>query len=127
MANTHLDEIDRGILAARVFQRDAQEGARVGDYVVMGDGRLVRISYLWPYHAQVSETGAWYLDVGGHVDFSGSLHRCIPRGELQLTDHQLDGAFSFFHHDEHRTGNLVSVVVACRVYQWVAREPAREI
>lgn len=122
MANTHLDEIDRGILAARVFQRDAQEGPRVGDYVQLTEGCLVRIGYLWPYHAQVSETGSWYLDVGGHVDFTGPLDRCIPRGDLLLTEDRLDGAFSFFRHDEHRIGNLVHVMVPCRVYSHLARK-----
>ncbi len=122
MSNTHLDEDDRVILAARTIQRDAQEGARVGDYVVMGDGRLVRISYLWPYHAQVSESGSWYLDVGGHVDFLGTLEAGVPRSELELTAGSLDGLFWFFHHDEHRAHNGVPVTVLCRVYRHVVRD-----
>jgi len=126
MPNKHLDEDDQVILAARVTQRNAQEGARVGDYVVMGDGRLVRISYLWPYHAQVSESGSWYLDIGGHVDFSGSLESGIARSELELAAGSLDGLFWFFHRDEHRAHNAVHVTVPCRVYRRVERSETRE-
>lgn len=131
MANTHLDEIDRGILATRTFQRDAVEGPRVGDYVRFENGRLSRITYLWPYDAQVTALlGSWYLDAGGYVDFSGPLFSpvqpAVPIGELQLDDEIRSGPFSFYGHDEHRAGNLVHVMVPCRIFRRIERQSSGE-
>lgn len=127
MANTHLDQIDQGILAARALQRDAVAGPRVGDYVRFESGRLARITYLWPYDAQITALlGTWYLDVGGHTDFTGPmfgpLQPAVPIGELQLDDEIRNGQFYFYGHDEHRAGNCVDVMVPCRVYRRVERK-----
>jgi len=127
MSNEHLDEVDRAILVARVIQRDAVEGPRVGDYVRFETGRLARITYLWPCDAQITALrGSWYLDAGGYVDFSGPLSSpvqpAVPIGELQPDDEIRAGEFDFFHHDEHRPNNSVHVMVPCRVYRRVERK-----
>ena len=119
MSNMHLDERDHAILAERVAERDTLKGPRVGDFVVMDDGRLVRISYLWPDTAQVSEGGSWYLGERGYVSFSGSLEPGFRRSELRPINSMRDATFWFFHHKEARADNGVYVAIPCRVYRRV--------
>lgn len=121
MSNAHLDERDQAILAERVAHRDTDEGPRVGDFVVMDGGRLVRVSYLWADIVQVSQEGSWHLGEGGYASFSGSLEPGFPRNELRPIDSLRDGTFWFFHHNDRRAHNGVDVTIPCRVYRRVRR------
>jgi len=126
MSNTHLDERDRAILAKRVAQRDTLKGPRVGDFVNTDDGRLVRISQIWPESVQLSESGSWYLGESGYVSFSGGLEPSFRRSELRPIDSLRGGAFWFFHHGEARAHNGVNVTIPCRVYRRVKQSGESE-
>ena len=124
---TNLDAKDAALYQARLTDWGAIDGPRVGDFVEMLDGTLRRFTHDWGESIQTTVgdrhpcAGDQSFYWGGdYMSFSGSLDPAIPKLSLELTEQKRDGWAWFFHHDEMRAHNGVSVAVPCRVYREVA-------
>ena len=128
-AREGLDRIDRDSLDTRCAERDKRIGPRVGDWVQMLDGTVRRFTYNWGDGLQTTyrwkssgnvETGRFCLDKSGAVSFSGSLDNSIPTERLVDTGEIRLGYVWFFHHDEHKAHNGITVAIDCRVFKEIA-------
>jgi len=117
------DERDAQILKQRIAMWAEIQGPRVGDFVKMKDGTLRRFTHDWgddiqttvgPVHP-CSGDASFYFG-GDYMSFSGSLDHAIPKSSLREIGEQEGGAW-FFHHNEMRAHNGVSVRVPFRVYE----------
>jgi hypothetical protein len=116
-----LDTRDAEILTARIAARATIDGARVGDFVRMPDGNLLRFTHDWGDGLQTtlrSDAGSFYFCKSGHMDYSGGLDRALPRDRLRDTGDLVPATAWFFHHDHHRAHNSVAVVVLCRLFEY---------
>src|SRR3990167_7939395 len=121
------DARDQQLLDARITNRNALPGPRVGDFVIMRDGAIHRFSHDWQEGGlQTSEAsynperpwagGSWYLGSSGLSSFSGGLDPIIKREHLAEVGYERNGSFWFFHHDIPRAHCGVTVSVPCRVF-----------
>ena len=122
--NTTLDNTDQELITERTALWDAKTGPRVGDYVRMLDGSLLRFTHDWgdsmqttvgPSHPCNGDS-SFYLG-NGYCEFSGSLAPGIPADTIQETTETRPGSVWIFHHGEARAHNAVYATVSCRVYQ----------
>ena len=116
-----LDTQDTEIRGSRMAAREAHEGPRVGDFINLEDGRLMRFSHDHgeDYGIQVSEGGSFYFNLYGRLSFSGGLEAAIPYAHIQQTSAERDGACWFFSHDHAMKDNGVYTVIPCRVFNEV--------
>lgn len=123
------DEHDAAILTACVLARDMIDGPRVGDFVYMPDGSLLRFTHDWGDGLQTTcqafGGGSFYLDRSGSVSFSGALDPPIARECIERTSETRDGAFWFFHHGFPGANLGVDCTAPCRVYRVISCEAAR--
>jgi hypothetical protein len=110
------DEIDHEIATKRIEAYDNCDKPRVGDFVIMPDGKYERFSYAWNDGIQTCHEGSFYLG-NGYASMSGSLNPCVPYEKLERTDKKKIGNFWFFHHDYHTSHNGIGVQIVCRVYR----------
>lgn len=113
-----LDERDTAIREERIAAREAYEGPRVGDFILLEDERTLRFSHDHgeDYGLQVSEGGLYYLNQFGSLSFSGGLEPAIPYAHIQESSKERDGACWFFSHDHAMKDNGVHTVIPCRVF-----------
>jgi hypothetical protein len=121
-----MDDQDRALLAARVRLREAVQGPRAGDYVILtGDAGPVRLTTngglngivtTWP---QWTYSDRFYLDRKGRADHSGGNRFLDSIGRAQLVDtgETKAGSFWFFHHDTLAQRGGIDVELPCRVYR----------
>ena len=116
-----LDETDRGILADRTAAWQTHEGPRVGDYLTLTDGRLVRFT---PDGGETLQTtsptfggGSFHLSRGGEMSYSGALDPGFEKSRLVDTQETRPGRCWFSSHDFSIAHNGVDVEVPCRVYR----------
>ena len=114
------DEIDRRLLAKRIEAWNCRTEPRVGDFIIMPDGELRRLTHNWLIGLQTTwkgEGGTFYLSTDGYGDYSGGLDSQIPNDKIENTGETREGNFWFFHHDNARAHNGITVKVPCRVYR----------
>ena len=112
-------------MAREVF--DARDGIRVGDYVRLLDGRLVRVCNAYKYLEHRVQTigpyaGSYYMDEGGLASYSGGLDPGMAGDTLVLTDEVMDGEFWHFDMGWPRAHAGVNYKLPCRVYKEVNLE-----
>lgn len=119
---TQLDERDAAILERRLVSRDIEgsDTPMVGDWLRFQDGRMERVAHVWPadWHADNIATvqpthpkfgyGSIYLGEHGGT-YSGALDDGIKLDRIVATDETRPSAFWFFHHDQHRAHNGITV------------------
>ena len=107
---------DQAIAELRINAWNKDKDPRVGDFVIMPDGKYERFSYNWGDGLQTSPGGSFYLGTG-YASFSGGLNPSVPNEKIQKTDEKKIGIFWFFHHDYMTAANSVGVHAECRVYR----------
>lgn len=126
MSNPTFDDRDAVILAERQQKRDARQGPRVGDFIIMLDGTTRRFAHNWGerglqpayrWNDGKVEVGSIHLDENGGASFSGGLDGIIPLARIAETDQTMEGRFWFFHHGWMKAHNGVYVTIPCRVFQ----------
>lgn len=120
------DEIDAGILAQKIKERETIDGPRVGDFVLMLDGSYRRFTHHWGDSIQTTVgrdgghySACFYLGHDGCVSFSGSLDPAIPLSRIQDTGLYDSGGFWFFHHNSAGAHRGVNCFAKCRVFKEV--------
>lgn len=113
------DERDADILHERTKRRETRTGPRIGDFIRMLDGRLMRFSHDWGDDIQISEGGSFYLSEGGGLSFSGGLEPPILKSTIVDTGEQRDGWVWFFHHGVSGAHRGVRCALPCRVYRQI--------
>ena len=109
------------ILAERVKLYDARPGPRVGDYVMVVDKVLDRITHIWrdvpEPRAQCGggENGSYYLG-NGYCSYSGGLNGGCLLSDLEETDLLMDGCVWFFDDDVAGAGRGVYFRIRHRVF-----------
>lgn len=119
---TDLDERDEQILLERVGRRAHINGPRVGDFVIRTTGEVLRFTHDHGDRLQVSvkeQSGSFYFDASGYLDYSGSLDPAIKKSNLHVLPELREGACWFFHHNQPRAHNGVAALIPCRVYEEV--------
>jgi hypothetical protein len=114
-----IDTKNQTILEAREAAFNARPGARVGDFVIMPNGKLHRFTHDWGDVIQTwrATEGSFYL-ADGYASYSGSLESSIPKSGLTLTDETRLGRFWFFNHDDPAANNGIDVQIQCRVFRY---------
>ena len=113
------DSKDEAIRLARQNQRNAITGPRIGDFVIMPDGREVRLAEPWPDGFQASNGGSYVLADNGGIAMSGGFEPGIlAPADLVETGKVRTGSVWFFHHNERRAHNGVQTRIECRVYRY---------
>jgi hypothetical protein len=116
------DEKDQAILDQRIATWDKRSGPRVGDFVEMPDGALLRFTHDWGSDIQttcrkMSGDVSFYFG-NGYMSFSGSLDPAICKSKLTQVASTMPGNVWFFHHNERRAHNGVYFKIPCRVYRY---------
>jgi hypothetical protein len=120
---TDLDDTDENILFERVTRRSHHQGMRIGDFVILKDGDVRRVTFDWGPDVQLTvngEGGSFYLTANGVMDYSGGLSLPFKKTRFAMKTELREGACWFFHHDRPRAHNGVAASVPCRVFEEVA-------
>lgn len=116
--NSHLDDRNRAELVAMQAARDTMTGRpRVGDFVIMPDGRLERCCHATPHGMQTTGGGSFNVMHGGSVSYSGGLNPPRLWEYFKLTGETKGGRFWFFSHGIAGAGRGVQCTMPCRVYR----------
>jgi hypothetical protein len=91
-------------------------GPRVGDFVILPDGKYQRFAHEWPDLLQTCDEGSFYIGKG-YVSMSGGLHHGYKKEQIISTPETRPGHFWFFHHDDACGSNSVGLKIDCRVFQ----------
>ena len=110
------DDRDLKIAQERVNSFDAIIGPRVGDFVILPDGKYQRFSHEWPDQIQTCDEGSFYLG-NGYVSMSGGLDPGYKKEQIGPTDEIKPGHFWFFHHDLACGSNSVGLIMDVRVFR----------
>lgn len=120
------DDRDEQIRLELLRHWTAKRGPRVGDFVIMRDGRLSRFTHDWGDTIQTmwhDGPGSFYF-AGWYCSYSGGLDPGVNTSELVDTGELRDGLVWFFHHGESGAHRGVSCAIPCRVYRHVPAAPA---
>lgn len=115
-------EIDRkenmDIFLRRQKKFNQRQGPRVGDWVREPNGRLTRITHVWPDHVQIggAKYGQFYLGEGGYISYSGSLEDGFEVERLKNAGYKRNGRIWFFKNDYRTADNAVDYMMMFRVY-----------
>ena len=116
------DALDEQIKQIRIDAWNNRSGPRVGDFVRMPDGALLRFTHDFGEEIQTTaprEPGDQSFYFGhGYCSFSGSLDSPILKSDLFDTGATQEGPVWFFHHDSARAHNGVHTTIPCRVYHY---------
>jgi len=93
-------------------------GPRVGDWVREPDGRMTRITHIWPDHVQTggAKYGQYYMG-DGYIAYSGSLDDGFKKHRLKSLGYKRDGKIWFFKNDYRTADNAVDYMMKFRVYE----------
>lgn len=119
---TDLDERDEAILFDRVGKRAGFKGPRIGDFVVLKNGDVRRVTFDWDTHVQLTisdEPGSFYFAPNGVLDYSGGLAPAVLKSRFREVAGLREGACWFFHHNLARAHNGVAALIPCRVFEEV--------
>lgn len=116
--NTHLDEKDTAIVDKIKTEFAACVGRpRVGDFVILSDGRIHRCCHAWDDGMQTTTGGSFHIMRNGLVSYSGGLDPSKLWERFEDTGKTRIGRFWIFHHDLAGAGRGVDVNIPCRVYK----------
>ena len=118
--NPTLDTRNLSILEERARAYANRTGPRVGDFVQMPDGILLRFTHDWTNdiqttHKDFQADASFYLGHSG-VSFSGALDFPILKSKLHDTGETRPGTFWFFRNNFTRAHNDTAVTIPCRVW-----------
>lgn len=119
--NQHLDERNAAILDNRVEALLEITRPMVGDFAMMPDGAVKRISHIWDFgdgttSIQTSKGGSFYLG-DGYVSFSGGLDPGIDGNRFRDLGYRQHGSCWFFRDDFWGAGRGLDVVAPFRVWR----------
>lgn len=116
------DDRDEALRQQGLRYWDGQHGPRVGDYVILDDGSLHRISTKTSKGFQVADPrySASFHWCWWYCSFSGG-HRPVPYplAALESTCETRDGDVWVFHHDSAGPGRGVHCTIPCRIYRLI--------
>lgn len=107
------------LIKNREIEFNKIDGPRVGDYLLLKDGSLRRLTQKWHDGFQTTTEdceGSFYLGLCG-ASYSGSLDPTINLKEIELTDKNKLGKFWVFKNDEHKAHNGFDFKIKCRVFK----------
>lgn len=111
------------ILTERIKSRDHIEGPRVGDFLVIEENKIVRMTYDWGDKMQTTsrerdsrDQGSFYLGSRG-MSYSGGLDTGIDKDLFVDTGSTMDGSCWFFDRGIPQAHSDVQFHVPCRVYR----------
>lgn len=119
------DDIDRGIILEREKSFNANKGPRVGDFIIMADGKRARFTHHWGEGLQTTkpnetgEGGSFYFS-GPACSYSGALDPAIDIDDIIETGERAQGNVWIFHHGQVEAHNGVDTKIWFRVYRHVA-------
>ena len=118
--NPTLDDRNFAILKERARAYANRTGPRVGDFVQMPDGMLLRFTHDWTNdiqttHKEFPTDASFYLGHSG-VSFSGTLDAPILKSKLRDTGETRPGTFWFFRNNFTQAHNGTSVRIPCPVW-----------
>jgi len=84
---TDIDDVDEAIMLDRVARRARHKGMRVGDFVILKDGDVRRVTFDWDTDVQLTvkdEGGSFYFSANGGLSlfrraFVGFPQEPLPR------------------------------------------------
>jgi hypothetical protein len=120
-----LDERDSALLAARIGAWNEGVGPRVGDFLELPDGTMLRFTHDYGEGIQTTcrhASGSFYFGVG-YMSYSGPLDPPVDKAALEDTYRTHPGRAWFFHHDYRTAHNGVYVHVECRVFRTAEPDP----
>jgi hypothetical protein len=109
------DERDQQIAEEKIKAYDEIPGPRVGDFIILPNGKYQRFSHEWPDQIQTCDEGSFYLGKG-YASMSGGLDPGYKKEEIIPTEQIRTGHFWFFHHDDACGSNSVGLKMDCRVF-----------
>lgn len=115
------DERDEAIRKQKLVHWTATPGPRVGDFVIMQDGRVSRFTHDCRTTIQTmwaGGPGSFYFS-GWYCSYSGGLEPGVNKSQLVDTGELRDGLVWFFHHCESGAHRGVSCSIPCRVYRYL--------
>lgn len=93
------------------------DGPRVGDFLLMPNGKFTRFTHKWDDHMQTGgHTQSQYYLGPGYLSYSGGLDPGIKIKEIELTEMTKNGKVWFFSEGHAGADNDVSYMVQFRVY-----------
>jgi hypothetical protein len=111
---------DFQIAGKRIIAYNKCQGPRVGDFVIMPDGRYERFTYDHGDGIQITcgrGSESFYIGEKGYVSYSGGLDPCIPREKIKPTDEKKRGRYWFFHHDYWHAHCGIGLIFDIRVFK----------
>ena len=115
------DYTNEDILAKRMASMNKIKHPRVGDWLILDNGKYTRMTHYWDIEDPMmqvggNEHGQYYLGNYG-CSYSGSLDPGIPLELMQPTDRYKNGDVWFFNQDHHTAHNGTTFSIPFRVYK----------
>ena len=122
------------LLRKRVRLFNKRHGPRVGDWIILTNGKMTRFTHDWGFwkkedqgiqigdRERGGDCGSFYLG-DGYCSYSGSLDPCVLRKNMRRTMKKKPGRVWFFDHDHACAGGGVDFKMMFRVYKEVKYEP----
>lgn len=122
------DEKNEQILKRNLQAYDKIDKARVGDFLLLPDGRVTRFTHDWGDHIQTggSPGNAYYFGEG-YMSYSGGLNHGIKHEFLELTNEKMKGSVWFFSCGYAGASCGVYYTVLFRVYKIKENTPPKEL
>lgn len=116
-----IDETDRQLLKERSNEFNEKPGARLGDFIKLKNGKLLRITVIHEdddVQAIGTTKSNIYLGGGTFVQHNGCCGDIICKlNQLKQTDESQMGGVWFFHHGEVGPDRRVDLQMNFRVYK----------
>lgn len=94
------------------------QGIRVGDFIKEKNGRLTRVTHIWPDGSvQTGGNGGSYYLGNRYMEYSGSLDHGYNKLNLRRINTTKVGRVWFFKNDWHTADNAVHYNMKFRVYE----------
>jgi len=118
------DPLNLRILEERMQAYNTIIGPRVGDFVILPDGKYDRFTYVWPDGIQTGgANGSFYLGQS-FMSYSGGLDPAMNFSDIrQVNGESRMGSVWFFHHNHYCAHNAVEYKVPFRVFLIVTKKP----
>lgn len=112
------DAANAEILKSRMAEFNAEKGARVGDFLLLPNGKYDRFTHAWDDHIQTGGYGNGSYYFGGKwVSYSGGLDPGVKYKDIEQTEATKDGAVWFFSKNHARAFNAVYYHIPFRVFK----------
>ena len=105
------------MIKSRMALYNERQGARVGDYLKIGD-KYLRFVCDYGEKIQVGQNGSYYLGKG-YLSHSGGCDESYPHANLRQTKETRNGSVWVFHADHHSAGYGRTAIQKFRVFELV--------